>query len=140
MIRLLGLFMLLTAPTAALTAGCSPYGVDPLEAFQLGDALEYVDLPDAETTRATSAVEAGFVAAMVAEEIPGFAKTWCEIGISRAVVDFDVPVEDDAIGAKVTRAVYIWDAGADGPGWRLDQIGTRLVCAQGPDPYAEFCP
>ncbi|MDO6591216.1 MULTISPECIES: hypothetical protein [Rhodobacterales] len=133
-------FLCMAATTAAAQAPCHLTTPDRLAGFSSLDAMIFVDLPDPIATRATSTVESSFVDQVISEEISAFSKTWCEIGLQTMVVDFEVPVEDDAVKSILTRAVYIWDTQMDPVGWRLDAIGERQLCARGNDPFAEICP
>lgn len=119
---------------------CPDVRPDPLDGFSVQDAMQYLDLPDPETVRVTATLENALIAPLIAQEAAFVTKTWCQIGIQRFIVDFEVPVEDDAIAAMRTRAVYIWEPSGDPVGWRIDQLGTRPVCARGDDPYAPLCP
>lgn len=127
-----------TMASAAMT--CAISKPDMLAGFTPLDPLAFLDLPDPFATRATAALEDSFVDQLVREDIRSFTKAWCEIGLQTMVVEFDVPVEDDAIVSILTRAIYIWDAQADPAGWRIDVLGERSVCARGTDPFAAICP
>lgn len=125
-------------PVSALA--CPDFRPDPLAGFAGQDAMQFLDLPDRDTVRATATLENALMSPLIAQEAAFVTKTWCQIGIQRFIVDFEVPVEDDAIAAMRTRAVYVWDHSGDPVGWRIDQLGTRPVCARGDDPYAVLCP
>ena len=127
-------------PSFSAAESCAEFSIDPLSGFVELDALRYLDLPDPETTRATSVIESSFVDRVVAGEISGFTKRWCQIGITQFVLDFEVPVEDDAVAAQVTRAVYEWNAQEDPVGWQIIAMGERFRCARGDDPFEEVCP
>jgi hypothetical protein len=130
-----------TGATATLAqTPCQMTTPDRLAGFSTLDAMMLVDLPDPIATRATATLESSFVDQMISEEIRGFSKTWCEIGLQTMVVDFDVPVEDDAIKSILTRGVYVWDTTMEPIGWRIDGLGERPVCARGDDPFAALCP
>ncbi|MCG3268315.1 hypothetical protein [Yoonia sp. I 8.24] len=133
-------FLCMAATVAAAQSPCHLTKPDRLAGFSSLDAMMFVDLPDPIATRATSTVESSFVDQVTREEISAFSKTWCEIGLQTMVVDFEVPVEDDAVKSILTRAVYIWDTQMDPVGWRLDALGERQLCARGDDPFAEICP
>ncbi|MEL6690679.1 MAG: hypothetical protein AAFP28_10200 [Pseudomonadota bacterium] len=119
---------------------CSLSKPDILDGFAPLDPLMFVDLPDQDTVRVTAALEQSFVDAAIANGLRGLTKTYCHIGIQDMVVDFSQPVEDDAIRAILTRAVYVWDVTGDPVGWRLDALGERPICARGDDPLAPVCP
>lgn len=130
----------IVATTTTAQTLCHMTKPDRLAGFSSLDAMMFVDLPDPIATRATATVESSFVDQIISEEISGFSKTWCEIGLQTMVVDFEIPVEDDAVKSILTRAVYIWDTQMEPVGWRLDALGERPVCARGDDPFAQICP
>lgn len=138
--KLLCCLLLVVAPAPALAMQCAPFIPDPLAGFTALDAGQYMDLPDGDTVRATSAIETSLVNDIITGQIGSFTKTWCQIGVQRMIVDFAVPVEDDAIRAIVTRAIYVWDASFEPAGWRMDQLAERGICARGDDPFAPLCP
>ncbi|MEM8536678.1 MAG: hypothetical protein AAGF56_02330 [Pseudomonadota bacterium] len=133
-------FLVAVFPTFGLAQACLPSGIDPLEGFEPIDPLLYVDLPDPDFIRVTGPVETSLFTPTIGQEGLGPAKRYCQIGIQRMVVDFDVPVLDDAVAAMVTRVVYLWDTSGDMIGWRVDAVGERPRCARGDDPWAVLCP
>lgn len=128
----------LSAPVAAQS--CAPFMGDPLDGFTPLDATAYLDLPDSDVVRVTSPIETAITNEIVAGNMRSASKTWCQIGIQRMIVDFEVPVEDDAISAIITRAIYVWNAQDDPIGWQISQLAERPRCARGDDPFAELCP
>jgi hypothetical protein len=130
-----------TGATAALgQTPCQMTNPDRLAGFSALNAMVFLDLPDPITTRATATLESSFVDQLISEDIRGFSKTWCEIGLHTMVIDFEVPVEDDAIKSILTRGVYVWDTTTEPIGWRIESLGERPVCARGDDPFAALCP
>lgn len=143
----------INSPIAALVLGlslfpasangsnlCPPFKPEALAGFTKGDALEYADLPDADTVRATSTLETVLINKHINQGAGPIVKHWCQIGVQRMIVDFEVPVEDDSVSFEITRGVYVWDTSFDVAGWRIDQIGTRFRCARGDNPFAKNCP
>jgi hypothetical protein len=119
---------------------CAPFMGDPLGGFTPLDATAYLDLPDSDVVRVTSPIETAITNEILAENIRSASKTWCQIGIQRMIVDFEVPVEDDAISAMITRAIYVWNAQDDPVGWQISHLAERPRCARGDDPFAKLCP
>ena len=131
---------LCTGATSVVANPCVVSKPDLMAGFTPKDAFVFLDLPDRYAARATATLEGSFVDRVIAEEIRSFSKSWCQIGLQTMILDFDTPVEDDAIGSVLTRAVYVWDTQSDPVGWRIDQLGDRNVCARGDDPFAAICP
>lgn len=126
------------APIAAQS--CAPFMGDPLDGFTPLDATAYLDLPDGDVVSVTSPIETAITNEIVAGNYRSASKTWCQIGIQRMIVDFEVPVEDDAISAMITRVVYVWNAQDVPVGWQISQLAERPRCARGNDPFADVCP
>lgn len=124
----------------AVATACILEAADPLDGFTPLDPAIYLDLPDPEMVRATAAIENSILTRMISDGRAGLTKTFCDIGIQDMVIDFSEPVEDDAILAVLTRAVFIWDSSDEPVGWRLDRLGERPLCARGDDPFAAICP
>lgn len=128
------------AEFGASNCACVFEAFKELDGFTELDPLEFLDLPDPDTVRTTSTIEQVLVSKMIANPSAGVTKTYCTIGIQNMVVDFSQRVEDDAIYAILTRAVFVWDSSGDPIGWRLDKLGERFLCARGDDPLAQVCP
>ncbi|WP_417269936.1 MULTISPECIES: hypothetical protein [Alphaproteobacteria] len=126
------------APVAAQS--CAPFMGDPLDGFTPLDAMAYLDLPDGDVVSVTSPIETAITNEIVAGSIRTASKTWCQIGVQRMIVDFEVPVEDDAISAMIIRAIYVWNAQDDPVGWQISQLAERPRCARGDNPFATLCP
>lgn len=131
---------LIISGTAGIAASCLYDGADPLAGMTLLEPERFLDLPDPDTTRATATLENHFVSQMMTDEIRSFSKSWCTLGIQTVVVEFEVPLEDDAIRSILTRAIYVWNSAEDPVGWQLDALGETSVCARGDDPFARPCP
>lgn len=102
-----------------------------LDGYAALDPQSLLDLPDSEIVRATSTFEAGFVDKMVRGEIHGLLiKSYCQIGITRMVVDLTHAVEDDAISHISQRAIYKWVAHSEPIGWQISELGEKLICAR----------
>ena len=119
---------------------CPPVLGDPMAGFTPLDPMIYLDLPDGDVVSVTGPIAAAITGQILAGSAPYASKTWCQIGIQQMVVDFEVPIEDDAIRAFVTRAVYVWNAEATPVGWQISLLGERPRCARGDDPFAAICP
>jgi hypothetical protein len=105
----------------AFSQTCASVSGDPLAGFTPLDPLTYLDLPERDVVSVTSPIETAITSQIIAGTARTASKTWCQIGIQQMVVDFEVPVEDDAIRAIITRAVYEWNAQGEPIGWQLDQ-------------------
>lgn len=127
-------------PAAVAAHTCADIQPDPMAGFAPLDASLYLDLPVPDPIDAALPLEITMLDAMIKGEQGRVTKTYCQIGVQRMIIDFTVPVEDDAISEWVTRSVYVWDATAEPIGWRLDQLGDRGRCARGDDPFAAVCP
>lgn len=134
------LLCLILFPSIVAAERCAPLLPDPLTGFAPMDPMMFLDLPDPDTTRAVNTFEDSFTSRMVAGEISGFIKRWCQIGITSFIVEIEVPVEDDAVAAQITRAIYEWTPTEDPVGWQIHALGERFRCARGDDPFAEVCP
>jgi hypothetical protein len=142
LLKYLALAAMMTATWAGTVRAtpCSFDKADMLDGFSALDAMAYLDLPDPDALRVTQVVEDSFVVKMIAGDIGGFSKTWCRIGVQSSIIDFDVPVEDDAIRSILTRVVYEWKTTPDAFGWQISALGERSICARGDDPFAIVCP
>ncbi|MEM7728438.1 MAG: hypothetical protein AAF311_04100 [Pseudomonadota bacterium] len=90
--------------------------------------------------RASLPVEIELTARLVREEIrPPLTKTYCKVGIRTLVIDYDYPVEDDAVSSVTQRTVYGWLADDRGTGWQVEAIGTRMNCQRGLNPDTGSC-
>lgn len=112
-----------------------------LEGFETLDAMRYLDMPDQDAMRATTAIELELSLKLGREEIaPPLVKSYCQIGLTRMVVEFFVPFEDDAILGDVTRAIYRWSTDGDMPaGWQISKIGKRNVCVRSRNQTTGLC-
>lgn len=134
------LAFLVIAPMPMFAQTCAEYRPDPLATFTTLDSTLYLDLPNPDPIAAAFPLELTLVTDLIKGDHRHVTKTYCQIGVQRMIIDFTVPVEDDAVSDWVTRAVYIWNS-ADAPvGWQLDQLGERGRCARGDDPFAPICP
>lgn len=112
-----------------ICAGEQPFGLD---GFTSISSEAWIDLPDTDTVRATSTIERWFSDRMINREIGApLLKGYCQTGVSRLVVDYQHPVEDDAISAIVYRSIYRWNSEADPVGWQIESFGERPLCARG---------
>jgi hypothetical protein len=139
-LKFAALFIGISFATPVLSQVCAPFMGDPLDGFTPLDAMAYLDLPDGDVVRVTSSLEAAITNKIIAGSIRTASKTWCHIGLQRIIVDFEVPVQDDAISAMITRAIYIWNAQDDPVGWQISQLAERPRCARGDNPFADICP
>ncbi|MBU2936357.1 MULTISPECIES: hypothetical protein [Pacificibacter] len=140
MLKPVVILMGLSFAAPVFAQSCAPFMGDPLDGFTPLDATAYLDLPDSNVVRVTSPIETAITNEIVAGNVSRASKTWCQISIQRMIVDFEVPVEDDAISAMITRAIYIWNAQDDPVGWQISQLAERPRCARGDDPFAALCP
>jgi hypothetical protein len=109
-------------------AGGIPYD---LTGFDELDAMAYIERPDADATTATAPLEIEWLAKLAREEIqPPLSKHYCQMGVTRLVVDFIRPVEDDAVAAITQRALYRWVSDDMGTGWQIEAIGQKNHCAR----------
>lgn len=112
-----------------ICAGEQPFG---LGGFTSIPAEAWIDVPDIDTVRVTSTIERWFSDRMSSGEIGApLLKGYCQTGVSRLVVDYQHPVEDDAISAIVYRSIYRWNSEADPAGWQIESFGERPLCARG---------
>jgi len=119
---------------------CSGDMSPTLDGFQQGDPNEFIEAPDRDLIRATTPVEIDLTAKLVREDIrPPLRKSYCKMGIQTMVVDYDYPVEDDAVSSVTQRTVYGWRADERGIGWQIDAVGTRLNCFRGRAPETGHC-
>ncbi|UWR43625.1 hypothetical protein [Phaeobacter inhibens] len=132
--------LLAGVPASIAAQICSDFMPDPMVGFAPLEIELYLDLPVEDPIAAAMPLELTMVDAMIQGTQRQVTKTYCQIGIQRMIIDFAVPVEDDAFSDWVTRSVYEWDATAEPIGWRLDQLGDRGRCARGDDPFAAICP
>lgn len=119
---------------------CMNIKPEPLAGFSALDPTLYADLPDPDPMTAAFGLELTLVNRLVAGEISGLTKTYCQISVLQTVIDFSYPVEDDAFTDWITRAVFVWDSSDEPIGWRLEQLGERGRCARGDNPFAPLCP
>ena len=112
----------------------------PLAGFTEQDALAFADLPDVDIVRVTSPFETYLTAKLIRGDIfPPLIKTYCQIGLTQMIVDYNHSIEDDAISAITYRAIYRWAAEADYPGWQIERLGERKHCARGRDQETNLC-
>ena len=134
---LLATLLLATIPLLSHASElCDPF---PSSAEEM--PLLFLDLPDPIISRVTQAQEEALLTEQVSGAVPApLQKLYCDIGMFEMRVRFVQPVEDDAIHAMVTEAVYEWDADAEPAGWVLSTMGSHPLCARGDEPFAELCP
>ena len=129
---------LLTSATAALAEPlCSPFA-DTAETL---DAIRYLDLPDPLAERVARPLEADLLRGQIEQSTPPpLSKIYCDIGIFEMRIRFVQPVEDDAIAAVVTEAVYEWASEGEPVGWQIFGLARQPLCARGDAPFASLCP
>lgn len=111
---------------------CSLNQPSTLEGYRLLDHQVLIDMPDQIMSRATAPFEEGFTIKLIKGDISGpLTKSYCQIGVTRMVVDITYAVQDDSIAYVSTRAVYKWVAEADMIGWQIAELGEKFVCARG---------
>lgn len=111
-----------------------------LSGFEHGDPYAVIEAPDMDLVRASLPVEIELTARLAREEIrPPLTKTYCKLGIRTLVIDYDYPVEDDAVSSVTQRTVYGWSADDRGTGWQIEALGTRMNCLRGHDPDTGTC-
>lgn len=132
--------LLIGVPTTVAAQICADFTPDPMAGFSTLNPVRYLDLPTPDPIAASMPLELTLVNDMIKGTERQVSKTYCQIGINRMIIDFAVPVEDDAIAEWITRTVYVWDSATDPIGWRLDQLGERGRCSRGDDPFALVCP
>lgn len=112
-----------------------------LEGFETLDAGLYLDLPDPIEIRAPFPIEMSLAGKLSGEEIiPPLVKSYCQIGVTRMVIEFFVPFEDDTILGEVHRAIYRWSTDDDTHvGWQIDELGKRHICARGKSKTTDLC-
>ncbi|WP_417250609.1 hypothetical protein [Celeribacter sp.] len=101
MLKVAAILMALGVAAPVVAQSCAPFMGDPLDGFTPLGATAYLDLPDADVVRVTSPIETAIINDIVAGSIRTASKTWCQIGVQRMIVDFEVPVEDDAISVEM---------------------------------------
>jgi len=110
---------------------CSESMSVSLDGFEKGDPNIFIEAPDVDVIRVTFPVEVDLTSRLVREEIhPPLRKSYCKIGIQTMVVDYDYPVEDDAVSSVTRRTIYGWRADERGTGWQIEAVGTRLNCSR----------
>lgn len=130
----------LSGPGVFVPATCEMSAKGLMAGFTETDVTAYLDRPDADSVRATSAVETGLTLRLAREEVSApLIKAYCQIGMTQMVVDYFHNVEDDAVRAVTVRTIYDWTTNDEMPGWQLTQIGERYHCARGTDPEALQC-
>jgi hypothetical protein len=111
-----------------------------LNGFEQMNPDIFIEAPDMDVVRATLPVEIDLTAMLVRQDIrPPLRKTYCNIGIQTMVVDYDYPVEDDAVASVTRRSLYGWIADERGTGWQINAIGTRQNCARDRSPETGLC-
>ncbi len=127
-------------PGFFVPATCEVSAENLTAGFTQTDAMAFIDRPDADSVRATSAVETGLALRLAREEISApLIKAYCQIGMTQMVVDYFHNVEDDAVRAVTVRTIYDWTINDEMPGWQLTQIGEHYHCARGTDPETLQC-
>ena len=128
--------ILLVAGPAVAQPAC-----EPLDANATVLSLDFLDRADPMTARVAEPIEASLLAAQIDNSAPGpLQKLYCDIGMFDMTIRFVQPVEDDAISAVVTEAIYTWDAAQDPAGWVLSAMRRQPLCARGDAPFAATCP
>lgn len=101
----------------------------------------YIDLADPVSVRVAEPLEADLLNAQVEGTSPGpLQKHYCRIGMFEMQLRFVQPLEDDAIAAIVTEAIYEWDAAQDPAGWVLTHMRRQPACARGDAVFTDQCP
>lgn len=114
---------------------------DQMSGFAQMDVMAYIEAPDADPVRATVPIENWLAGQLARERInPPLLKTYCQIGLTDMVTDYQHAVEgDDAILGMNYRAIYTWNSDAEFPGWQLSRLGQRPGCARGRDDATNLC-
>ena len=114
---------------------------EPMLGFATLDVMAWIDAPDSDPVRATAPIENWLAGQLGRDEIAApLTKTYCQIGLTDMVTDYRYSVEgDDAIIGMSYRAIYIWNAKTEFPGWELSQLGQRSECARGRDEATGLC-
>lgn len=116
-------------PTTIQT--CSVNQPSTLDDYQRLDHEQYLDLPDPIISRATAPLEESFTTKLVQGSIAApLSKTFCQISVTRLVVDVTYATLDDAISHTTTRAIYRWVASNDLAGWQIAELGEKFHCAR----------
>jgi hypothetical protein len=127
---------LILCPAAGATEFCAPFseGAEDLP-------LIYLDRPDPVITSVIEPVAADMLQDQINGDHPAPLQTvYCDVGMFQMTVRFVQPVEDDAVGAVVTEAVYAWRVDDEPAGWQLSALRRQLLCARGDEPFAALCP
>ena len=133
-------------PTTILVAKdqtplCDMVVTDPMQGFTSMDVMTWIDVPDSDPVRATAPIENWLAGPLGRDEITApLTKTYCQIGLTDMVTNYRHGVEgDDAIVGMTYRAIYIWNAETEFPGWELSQLGQRSECGRGRDEATGLC-
>lgn len=127
---------LVLCPAAGATELCSPFseGAEDLP-------LIYLDRPDPIAARVIEPVAVDKLQDQIDGNHPAPLQTvYCNVGMFQMTVRFVQPVEDDAVRAVVTEAVYAWRVEDEPAGWQLSALRKQPLCARGDEPFAALCP
>ncbi len=119
---------------------CSSAALPTMDGYELRNHEAFLDLPDPMVSRSTAALEETYVLELVQGRINGpLTKTFCQIGVTRMVVDIAYSVEDDSYSHISIRAIYNWVAGDELAGWQITELGEKFICARGRDQSTQLC-
>lgn len=119
---------------------CSVDKPSTLSGYRPLDHERYLDLPDPIISRATAPLEESFTSKLVQGSIEApLSKTFCQIGVTRLVVDMTYATLDDAISHQTTRAIYRWVVNDETAGWQISELGEKFHCARERDQRTNRC-
>ena len=119
---------------------CSLNSPSTMSGYERLDHDAYLDLPDPIVSRATGVIEDHFTMKLAKGVITEpLTKTYCQISVTRVVVDMTYATQDDAISHISTRAVYNWVTADEIAGWQIVQLGQKSICARGRNKTTQQC-
>ncbi|MEO1039597.1 MAG: hypothetical protein AAFX09_08625 [Pseudomonadota bacterium] len=126
----------------ALVAGqlCQGETLDLQPGFEPLDPMTFIDAPTSSLVQASEPVDLSFLAKMIRGDLePPLHKAFCHIGIQDVVIDYGHAAFDDAISAVIYRTIYRWNSDVEFPGWEIEAVGERSICARGREEETSLC-
>ena len=119
---------------------CQGETLDLQPGFEPLDAMAFIDRPTSSVVQASQPVDASFLARIVGGDLePPLHKAFCHIGIQEVIIDYGHVAFDDAISAVIYRTIYRWNSDVEYPGWEIEAVGERSICARGRDEETGLC-
>lgn len=127
-------------PHLLMPQTCESNGVSTLNGYEVLDHSAYLDLPDPVTSRITANIEDSLILKLARGGISTpLTKTYCQMGVTRLVVDFTHPLEDDALSHQSLRSIYRWVIEGESAGWQIVELGEIFICARQHDSETGQC-